>query len=209
MHSKKKIILAIETGVEGGSLALFDNRDEIDSWKGTKEISKAEEVLEKISEFLDKNKIGKKDLGLIIVSDGPGSSTGIKIGVSIAKGLSNALDIKHFEVSAFEALFESGDFDKEDKIVVVIPIGKNLIARKIFDGKQMSSLHNSANFEAISSDEFAFELKHIEFDRIIFHRKAFETCEMILKTDLRIEKRSNVVAKNLASSLAEMFLERV
>lgn len=102
MESKKDITLSIETAIGGGSLAFYKNETEIDSWAGTKAVSKAEDVLEQISELLKKNDIKNTDIQLIAVSDGPGSPTGTKIGLAIAKGLANALGIETVEISAGE-----------------------------------------------------------------------------------------------------------
>ena len=109
MKFEKNIILSIETTFEGGSLALYKGETEIDSWSGTKQVSKAEDILEQISELLKKNKIEKKHLQLIAVSDGSGSSTGAKIGLAIAKGLGDALAVKVVKLSVSESqLFKAG-----------------------------------------------------------------------------------------------------
>lgn len=51
---------------------------------------KTNELLEK---FLKKSKVTPKDLTKVVVSSGPGSFTGIRVGVSLAQALSFALEI--------------------------------------------------------------------------------------------------------------------
>ena len=46
-----------------------------------------------IQEVLDENRLTPRDLGAVCVSAGPGSYTGLRIGVSSAKGICYALGI--------------------------------------------------------------------------------------------------------------------
>jgi len=94
----RNIILSIETTSKVGRLSLFDGATEIDFWAGNNKASKAEDVLEEISNLLKKNNIEKKYISSIIVSKSSGSSTGIKIGLAIAKGLKTAINCKIIEV---------------------------------------------------------------------------------------------------------------
>ena len=99
MEEKKNIILSIETAAGGGSLTLYRDEAEIDRWAGAKDVSKAEDILEQISDLLKKNKIEKKQIRSINVSSRSGSLTGTKICLAIAKGLSSALAIEVVENS--------------------------------------------------------------------------------------------------------------
>ncbi len=106
MEPERKIILSIETAIEGGSISIIEGKDEIDFWIGNKESLKAEVFLLEISKILDKNKIEKKNIKSIIVSNGPGSSTGLKIGLATARGLGTVLNCEVIEVSLFEAVLK-------------------------------------------------------------------------------------------------------
>lgn len=54
---------------------------------------KAQVVLPLIQEVLKKHKLSLKDLASIEVNDGPGSFTGLRVGVSVANALGFALKI--------------------------------------------------------------------------------------------------------------------
>ncbi len=57
--------------------------------------------------ILKKIKRTKKDIGLVAVDVGPGSFTGVRIGVSLARALGQALHIPVVGVSSLEALAEN------------------------------------------------------------------------------------------------------
>lgn len=96
------MILAINTASENVSIALFQPKKiqprRLDSvlgkeisWKSYKTQSK--ELLPKIDKFLNKNKIKLQDLQAIVVFQGPGSYTGLRVGISVANSLAWSLDI--------------------------------------------------------------------------------------------------------------------
>ena len=70
--------------------------------KYEKDLSK--EALPKIIELFDKADITPKDLDKIIVVNGPGSFTGIRIGITIAKTIAWALNINITPISGLTAM---------------------------------------------------------------------------------------------------------
>ena len=70
--------------------------------KYEKDLSK--EALPKIIELFDKASITPKDLDKIIVVNGPGSFTGIRIGITIAKTIAWALNINITPISGLNAM---------------------------------------------------------------------------------------------------------
>ena len=70
--------------------------------KYEKDLSK--EALPKLIELFDKANITPKDLDKIIVVNGPGSFTGIRIGITIAKTIAWALNINITPISGLTAM---------------------------------------------------------------------------------------------------------
>ena len=98
-------ILCIETATTNCSVALSVDGKVI----GLKEdynntYSHAERLHVYIEEILQKNNISKTQLDAIAVSKGPGSYTGLRIGVSAAKGLCFALEIPLISIPTLDAL---------------------------------------------------------------------------------------------------------
>lgn len=103
-------ILCIETATKNCSVALSVNGKVIalqeDNPKNEpgKHFSHAEKLQGYITQVLVEANISKNDLQAIAVSKGPGSYTGLRIGVSAAKGLCYALDIPLLAISTLGSL---------------------------------------------------------------------------------------------------------
>lgn len=97
-------ILAIETTGPFGSTALLDEEGNVLGYEvssGT--MSHLKDLIPMIDTMLKKCGVSKNQIDLIAPSVGPGSFTGIRIGVSTARALCQALGIKAVPVPALEA----------------------------------------------------------------------------------------------------------
>jgi tRNA threonylcarbamoyl adenosine modification protein YeaZ len=101
-----KYILALETAIDGGSVSILADEVEVDFVKGNQNLSKSEDLLTLLDDLLTRNKINKNQIGLIAVSIGAGSLTGLRIGKAIALGLGNSLNITVVEINLFAALYQ-------------------------------------------------------------------------------------------------------
>ncbi len=99
------IILNIETATKNCSVALSndDNLLSLKEYAG-EGYSHAEKLHVFIDEIIKENKLNYNEIDAIAVSMGPGSYTGLRIGVSTAKGLAYALQIPLIAVSTLEHL---------------------------------------------------------------------------------------------------------
>ena len=97
----------------------------------------SEEALPEIVEMFEKSKIDPKDINKIIVVNGPGSFTGIRIGITIAKVYAWSLNIPITSISALEAMALSGNADLIH--IPVIDARRSYVFAAIFD-KDMAQL---------------------------------------------------------------------
>jgi tRNA threonylcarbamoyladenosine biosynthesis protein TsaB len=98
-------ILNIETATKNCSVALAKDGKTILCKEIAEEgYSHAERLHVFIEEIIKETGITLQDLSAIAVSQGPGSYTGLRIGVSAAKGLCYALDIPLIAVDTLQAL---------------------------------------------------------------------------------------------------------
>ncbi|WP_320051705.1 tRNA (adenosine(37)-N6)-threonylcarbamoyltransferase complex dimerization subunit type 1 TsaB [uncultured Acetobacteroides sp.] len=98
------IILCIETGTEVCSVSLSNNSQIVDIRESAEPQAHARQLAVFIDELLKKNNLTTKDLSAVAVSEGPGSYTGLRIGVSTAKGICFGAKIPMIAVSSLQAL---------------------------------------------------------------------------------------------------------
>lgn len=94
----------------------FINQSNIFTKTKLSEYSHATEVLPLLNEMLKEKSITLNNFDKIIVVNGPGSFTGIRIGLTIAKTIAYSLDIKIYTISSLKAYLISSD---EEGICVI------------------------------------------------------------------------------------------
>ena len=97
-------ILAIETSVKESSIAIMHDNDYCYELFSDTKNDTARSLPMLIEDALSKTKNSFQDLDGIAISMGPGSFTGLRVGLSYAKGLSLALDIPIIPISTFESM---------------------------------------------------------------------------------------------------------
>lgn len=114
------IILNIETSTKVCSVALAKNEEVIGIIEYEDEnYSHAEKLNLFILELLEKNNLSFNDLDAVAISEGPGSYTGLRIGVSTAKGICYAKDIPLIAVNTLEALCKQVTIETGYKIPMI------------------------------------------------------------------------------------------
>ncbi len=98
------MVLGIETSTMMGSVAIVGKEGVVAQYILNIEVGHSERVMVAIDRVLTDAKIGLKDLDGIAISIGPGSFTGLRIGLSTAKGLALATGKPLVSVRTLEAL---------------------------------------------------------------------------------------------------------
>ncbi|AWV90300.1 tRNA (adenosine(37)-N6)-threonylcarbamoyltransferase complex dimerization subunit type 1 TsaB [Bradymonas sediminis] len=97
-------VLAIDTATRTQSLALLDGETVLEHSQQRVKFNHGSSLLERIARMLEAQQMQVSDLDLIAVGRGPGSFTGLRVGVSIAKSLSRAKEIPLVGVSTLASL---------------------------------------------------------------------------------------------------------
>jgi tRNA threonylcarbamoyladenosine biosynthesis protein TsaB len=124
-------ILQIETSTTNCSVAISKSGETIALKEISNGYSHAENLHAFIKEILVENKLEYSNLDAIAVSKGPGSYTGLRIGVSTAKGLCFSLDIPLIAIETLEVLTHQVNVD-EGFIVPMIDARRMEAYTKVF-----------------------------------------------------------------------------
>lgn len=134
------MILSIETSTPVCSVALHANG----VLKGLKEIdlpgAHAERLLGLIEELLETCQVKFDDISAVGVSEGPGSYTGLRIGVSTAKGLCFAWNKPLIGVNTLAALARGvkEDLKPTVKVISMLDARRMEVYREVFDSEMNS-----------------------------------------------------------------------
>jgi tRNA threonylcarbamoyladenosine biosynthesis protein TsaB len=104
------MILAIDTATRCASIALYNRTGVLaeESWRS--ENNHSVEVMPAITRLMERQGVPLQDLTGIAVALGPGSFTGLRIGMSLAKGLSFALQVPILGVPTLQvSAYAAGD----------------------------------------------------------------------------------------------------
>lgn len=130
-------------------------------------------ALPKIASMFEKNNLKPQDINKIIVVNGPGSFTGIRIGITIAKVYAWSLNIPITTISSLQAMSVSS---REQKVhIPMINARRGYVYAAIYDQNYkeilkpqhikivelQEKMKDIPNFEIISADEFE-EFKDIK-----------------------------------------------
>ena len=153
-------ILGIETSGKVCSVALYTKNSykEININTG---LTHSETLFPNVNQLLNNNNLQVKDLSYIAVSNGPGSYTGLRIGISCALGLSIVDNIKIRYVNTLKALnYNINDFISNNNII----LNENDIIVSILDAKANRVYLGLSRFNAINN--FIIE-KIVSIDELI------------------------------------------
>lgn len=97
-------ILCLETSSNLCSVAILEDTKTIDKIELNNGLTHSETLMPLIQKILEKNNLTLKDINLIAVDIGPGSFTGLRIGIATAKAFADSMNIPCVGVSSLEIL---------------------------------------------------------------------------------------------------------
>jgi len=119
--SEDKKILAIETSGELCSVAISFSPEIYDERNILMKHIHSEKLIPMIDELFRSNNMSSEELEIIAVSNGPGSFTGLRIGMTAAKGIAFASYLPIVPVPTFNALsLEIKDYLKIDTTFYIV-----------------------------------------------------------------------------------------
>jgi len=133
------IILGIESCADIGSVAVRDENKVIGEITINVKKNHSIALAPMVDNLLKLVNIELKDIEAIAVDVGPGSFTGLRIGIALAASLAYGQDLPVVRVSGLDALFAVGKRLAADEIVEVIPViyGRHNEAYVLYAGEYM------------------------------------------------------------------------
>jgi tRNA threonylcarbamoyladenosine biosynthesis protein TsaB len=169
-------ILNIETATKNCSVALAKEGKTVLCREIAEEgYSHAERLHVFIEEIISEAGIQLKDLTAVAVSQGPGSYTGLRIGVSAAKGLCYALNIPLIAVDTLQALASKAEI-ADGLIVPMIDARRMEVYSAVFS----AGLDKKREIRAEIIDENSFEAFT---EKLYFVGDCNEKCKTVLAKD--------------------------
>ena len=101
------IILAFDGTAKAASVAVLDGERVLASYTVDNGLTQSELLLPMAEDMLRALHLTFSDVGLFAVAEGPGSFTGVRIGVALVKGLAFGRSVPCVGVSTLEALAEN------------------------------------------------------------------------------------------------------
>ncbi|MGF0039462.1 tRNA (adenosine(37)-N6)-threonylcarbamoyltransferase complex dimerization subunit type 1 TsaB [Peptoniphilaceae bacterium SGI.131] len=121
-------VLAIDTSTMISSVAILEDGQIIGDYSVNQVRTHSEMLMVMVRDLLDNLGLKLEDIDLFAVSKGPGSFTGLRIGVTIAKTLAQVFNKPIIGISSLEALANSVYFDG-----LIVPV-IDARAKRIFSG---------------------------------------------------------------------------
>jgi len=196
-------ILCLETSTKNCSVALSDGENLITLKEdGSDKYTHAEKLHVFIEGVLSQGGIKFSDLDAVAVSEGPGSYTGLRIGVSSAKGMAYALGIPLIAVNTLRAMANSLlSGDEKSLLIPMIDARRMEVFCAGFDGKGKAVFPTRA--EVLEPDSFP---EASAFDKVLYFGDGAEKCNEVLEPKgFKFVNGIQASAKGMVMLAAEKF----
>ena len=126
-------ILSFDTSSDILSVAVFDKDRQLAFVEQSADTSHAEKLIPAIQKALKSSRLKLEKINFIGVGLGPGSFTGLRIGVTTAKILAYALKIKLIGVSSLEAVARS--MERDGSFAVIQDARRSQVYAAVYERK--------------------------------------------------------------------------
>jgi len=175
------IILNIETSTEVCSVSLAKDGETLFQNESSEGLNHSQLLTVFIEDLFKENKVDFNQLDAVAVSKGPGSYTGLRIGVSVAKGLCFGLNIPLISIGSLSSMAdqvasnmnEYFRVENEEKVLIcpMIDARRMEVYTALYDSNGETILPVVA--EIIEENSFA---EHLNTYKILFFGNGAEKC---------------------------------
>ena len=132
----QNLTLVLELALGSGSISLWKDSQLIKIRRPDSKAGRSEDVLAHIDGLISTHGYRPENIGCVVCSRGPGSYTGIRVGLATARGLRKALALKVYGYTTTEVLLSMSKPDKKAAAVIDAGRGEFLICFETSEGRQ-------------------------------------------------------------------------
>ena len=175
-------ILSVDSSSVSASVAITENGATLAENFINNGLTHSQTLMPMVEKTLKDSGVSIKDIDLFAITNGPGSFTGVRIGIASVKGMADALNKKCMAISTLEAIAEPLK-DKDYIACAVMDARCNQVYTAIFEsGKRL------CEDKAVLIDELGVELKNYN-KKVVFIGDGSVLCYEKLKdvvTDISV-----------------------
>lgn len=153
------MILAIDTSTDTTSIALYKPAAGVlyeQSWVSGRE--QTTQLLPNVQRAMSAVGINVRDLTGVAVATGPGSYSGVRIGISTAKTLAYSLGVPLWGIPTLDALAYSQVAVTAAQVCAVVSMGRNRLAWALYRTKG-ARWHRLTSYANTTAEEMAEDIK--------------------------------------------------
>ena len=196
------LLLNLETATTNCSVSLAQNGHVLSIKEhNSPNYSHAEQLHVFIEEVMAEAKVSLADLDAVAVSKGPGSYTGLRIGVSAAKGLCFSLDIPFIAVPTLKSMALQAISENVDYLIPVLDARRMEVYSTVYDASLTEIRETKA--EIIGEDSFS---EYVTKGKVMILGTGAEKCKVPLaKRDIVFDSTVVPSSREMASLSYDKF----
>ncbi len=199
------IILHIESSTDLCSIAVSKGGEVLALHESLKEYSHASKITLLIEACIKEAQLSLHELDAIAYSEGPGSYTALRIGLSTAKGIAYALGKPLIAIDTLKSLAKATKTTSEGMLICpMIDARRMEVYTKLYDEhfNALEPLHN------LIVDETAFEAYFKMGKKILFCGNGAAKCQEVLPKDAAIFEAVRCSAQHLVVLALEKYARK-
>jgi tRNA threonylcarbamoyladenosine biosynthesis protein TsaB len=197
-------ILNIDTALAVASVCISNNNKVLQYAENKVQKDHSTWLHPAIQQLMDAEKIEMQQLNAIAVTIGPGSYTGLRVGLSAAKGICYALNIPLITINNLALIASSINSDDADIICPCIDARRMEVYTATYNGKSLKEIIlpaalvlNSSSFTSLLIDK-----------KIMFCGNANEKLKTVIDNSNAIFSSVIATAKNMVAFSVDMYAKR-
>ncbi|MBS4070566.1 MAG: tRNA (adenosine(37)-N6)-threonylcarbamoyltransferase complex dimerization subunit type 1 TsaB [Algoriphagus sp.] len=191
------VILSIETSTSICSVAVHQDGALISLKELNESGAHSEKLMGMIDSVLLEADLEYAQLDALAVSEGPGSYTGLRIGVSTAKGLAYALEKPIIGINTLQAIASSRDYQKDEIGIAVLDARRMEVYSQAF-GQNLTEL---SPIESVILDDDAYS-SYLRSYKVYFSGDAVEKVKSVINHENAVFLENAGLSANHLGKLA-------